>query len=383
MNFDLSEEQTLFVDAARDFARREFAPHAAEWDRDHVFPKEAIRRAGDLGFCALYTSEAHGGQGLSRLDASLILEALAEGCTSTTAFITIHNMALWMLSTFGTERACEEWAPRLVGGEKLASYCLTEPGSGSDAAAMKTRATAMSEGFALTGSKAFISGAGHTDALVVMARQDDGQIGCFLVPGDAKGISYGRREDKMGWNSQPTAQINFDAVSIPRHYRIGAPGEGFKIAMRGLDGGRINIATCSIGTAQAALDQAARWMRERKQFGKPLADFQALQFKFADMATDLVAARQMVRYAAFKLDQGDADASLYSAMAKRFATDAGFRICDEALQLHGGYGYMKEFPLERHVRDLRVHRILEGTNEIMRLIISRRLLMEGATEVIR
>ncbi len=383
MNFDLSEEQTLFVETARDFARREFAPHAAEWDRDHVFPKDVIRRAGELGFCSLYTAEAHGGQGLSRLDASLILEELAQGCTSTTAFVTIHNMALWMLSTFGTERACAEWAPRLVGGEKLASYCLTEPGSGSDAAAMKTRACATSEGFALTGTKAFISGAGHTDALVVMARQDDDQIGCFLVPGDAKGVSYGRREDKMGWNSQPTSQINFDAVSIPSHYRIGAPGEGFKIAMRGLDGGRINIATCSIGTAQAALDQAAHWMRERKQFGKRLADFQALQFKLADMATELVAARQMVRYAAFKLDQGDAEATLYAAMAKRFATDAGFRVCDEALQLHGGYGYMKEFPLERHVRDLRVHRILEGTNEIMRLIISRRLLMEGATEVIR
>ncbi len=383
MNFDLSEEQTLFVETARDFARREFAPHAAQWDRDHVFPKDVIRRAGELGFCSLYTADAHGGQGLSRLDASLILEELAQGCTSTTAFITIHNMALWMLSTFGTEHACQEWVPQLVGGEKLASYCLTEPGSGSDAAAMKTRACATGEGFALTGTKAFISGAGHTDALVVMARQDDDQIGCFLVPGDAEGVSYGRREDKMGWNSQPTSQINFDAVSIPSHYRIGAPGEGFKIAMRGLDGGRINIATCSIGTAQAALDQAARWMRERKQFGKPLADFQALQFKLADMATELVAARQMVRYAAFKLDQSDAEAGLYSAMAKRFATDAGFRVCDEALQLHGGYGYMKEFPLERHVRDLRVHRILEGTNEIMRLIISRRLLMEGATEVIR
>ena len=383
MNFDLSEEQLLFAETARDFSRREFAPHAAEWDRDHVFPKDIIRRAGELGFCSLYTAPAHGGQGLGRLDSSLILEQLAQGCTSTTAFITIHNMALWMLTSFGTEEACQEWAPSLVGGEKLASYCLTEPGSGSDAAAMKTRARQQPDGFVLDGTKAFISGAGHTDALVVMARQDDDQIGCFLVPGDASGVSYGRREDKMGWNSQPTSQINFDQVSIPSHYRIGAPGEGFKIAMRGLDGGRINIATCSIGTAQAALDAAARWMRERKQFGKALADFQALQFKLADMATDLVAARQMVRYAAFKLDQGDADATLYSAMAKRFATDASFNICDEALQLHGGYGYMKEFPLERHVRDLRVHRILEGTNEIMRLIISRRLLMEGATEVIR
>ena len=383
MNFDLSEEQTLFVEAARDFAQREFAPHAAAWDRDHVFPKDVIRRAGELGFCSLYTPTEHGGQGLSRLDASLILEELAQGCTSTTAFITIHNMALWMLSSFGTETASAAWVPSLIGGDKLVSYCLTEPGSGSDAAAMKSRAKSRPDGFALTGTKAFISGAGHTDALVVMARQDDDQIGCFLVPGDASGISYGRREDKMGWNSQPTSQINFDEVLIPAHYRIGAPGEGFKIAMRGLDGGRINIAICSIGTAQAALDAAARWMRDRKQFGKRLADFQALQFKLADMATELVAARHMVRYAAFKLDQGHADATLYSAMAKRFATDVGFQVCDEALQLHGGYGYMKEFPLERHVRDLRVHRILEGTNEIMRLIISRRLLMEGATEVIR
>lgn len=383
MNFDLSEEQTLFVESAREFARREFAPCAADWDRDHHFPKDVIRRAGDLGFCSLYTAEQHGGQGLSRLDSSLIIEALAHGCTSTTAFITIHNMALWMLTTFGTEEVCQEWAPRLVNGEKLISYCLTEPGSGSDAAAMKTKAEAQNGGFRLTGTKAFISGAGHTDALVVMARQDDGKIGSFLVPGDAAGVSYGRREDKMGWNSQPTSQVNFDQVFIPTNHLIGTPGEGFKIAMRGLDGGRINIATCSIGTAQAALERAAEWMHERKQFGKPLADFQALQFKLADMATDLVAARQMVRYAAYKLDNKDSEATIYCAMAKRFATDAGFKICDEALQLHGGYGYMKEFPLERHVRDLRVHRILEGTNEIMRLIISRRLLMQGATEIIR
>lgn len=383
MNFDLNEEQMLFAETARDFACREFAPHAAEWDRDHTFPKDVIRRAGELGFCSLYTPESHDGQGLGRLDSSIILEELAQGCTSTTAFITIHNMALWMLASFGTEKACREWVPSLIAGDKLVSYCLTEPGSGSDAGAMNTRAASDGGGFVLSGAKAFISGAGHTDALVVMARQDDDKIGCFLVPGDAQGISYGRREDKMGWNSQRTSQINFDQVSIPGHYRIGAPGEGFKIAMRGLDGGRINIATCSIGTAQAALDTAAAWMRERKQFGKRLADFQALQFKIADMATELVAARQMVRYAAFKLDQGDAEATVYSAMAKRFATDVGYRVCDEALQLHGGYGYMKEFPLERHVRDLRVHRILEGTNEIMRLIISRRLLMEGATEVIR
>lgn len=383
MDFELSEEQTLFVETARDFARRELEPHAAEWDRDQVFPKDIIHRAGELGFCSLYTAEEFGGQGLGRLDSSLVIEELAQGCTSTTAYITIHNMALWMLTTFGTSEAREEWCDSLVTGEKLLSYCLTEPGSGSDAGAMKTKAESVEGSFRITGTKAFISGAGHTHVLVVMARQEDGKIGCFLVPGDAQGISYGRKEDKMGWNSQPTAQINFDQVEIPAHYRIGEPGEGFKIAMRGLDGGRINIATCSIGTAQSALTRSADWMRERTQFGKPLADFQALQFKLADMATELVAARQMIRYAAFKLDNAHTDATLYCAMAKRFATDAGYKVCDEALQLHGGYGYIKEYPLERHVRDLRVHRILEGTNEIMRLIISRRLLMEGATEIIR
>ncbi len=383
MNFELSEEQILFVETAREFAARELAPRAAEWDREHIFPKDIIAQAGSLGFCSLYTDEAYGGQGLNRLDASLIIEALAYGCTSTTAFITIHNMVLWMLTSFGTSEACDEWAPRLAVGEQLASYCLTEPGSGSDAGAMKTYAEPHQGGFRISGSKAFISGAGHTDALVVMARQDDGKIGSFLVPGDAPGVSYGRREDKMGWNSQPTAQVHFDQAFVPAHYRIGAPGEGFRIAMRGLDGGRINIATCSIGTAQSALERTSDWMNERRQFGKPLADFQALQFKFADMATELVAARQLVRYAACTLDRKDPEATLYCAMAKRFATDVGFKVCDEALQIHGGYGYIQEYPLERHVRDLRVHRILEGTNEIMRLIISRRLLMQGATEIIR
>jgi alkylation response protein AidB-like acyl-CoA dehydrogenase len=391
VNFDLTEDQQAYRDAARQFAVGELAPHAARWDEEQHFPKDVIRRAGDLGFCALYTPVADGGLGLSRLDASLIIEELAAGCTSTTAYITIHNMALWMVATFGSEALKAQWCPSMVTGEKLASYCLTEPSAGSDAAALKTVAKRRGNEYLLTGTKAFISGAGSTDVLVVMARLEDGKgvhagaggVCSFLVPADAPGISYGRKEQKMGWNSQPTRQINFDGVAVPVANRLGAEGEGFKIAMRGLDGGRINIATCSIGTAQAALEQAARYMGERKQFGQAISQFQALQFKLADMATELVAARNMVRLAAWKLDSKDPDATTFCAMAKRFATDVGFEVCNAALQLHGGYGYIKEYPLERHVRDSRVHQILEGTNEIMRVIISRRILMEGATEVIR
>jgi alkylation response protein AidB-like acyl-CoA dehydrogenase len=391
MDFAISEEQAAYRDAARQFAQKELAPHAARWDVEQHFPKDVIRRAGELGFCALYTAVEDGGLGLPRLDSSLILEELARGCTSTTAFITIHNMALWMISSFAPAALKAEWCPQLVNGAKLASYCLTEPNAGSDAASLKTVAKKCSDGYALTGTKVFISGAGDTDVLVVMARLEDergvragaGGVCSFLVPADTPGISYGRKEQKMGWNSQPTRQINFDNAPIPAGNRLGAEGDGFKIAMRGLDGGRINIATCSLGTAQAALDQAQRYMNERKQFGQPLAQFQALQFKLADMATELVAARALVRLAAWKLDTRDPDATTYCAMAKRFATDVGFEVCNDALQLHGGYGYIKEFPLERHVRDSRVHQILEGTNEIMRVIIARRLLMEGATEVIQ
>ncbi len=391
MNFDLSEDQQAYRNAARQFAAGELAPHAARWDEEQHFPKDVIRRAGELGFCALYTPVADGGLGLSRLDASLIIEELAAGCTSTTAYITIHNMALWMIATFGSEALKAQWCPSMVCGEKLASYCLTEPGAGSDAASLKTVAKRVGNDYVLSGTKAFISGAGSTEVLVVMARLEDekgvhagpGGVCSFLVPGDAPGIAYGRKEQKMGWNSQPTRQINFDGVVVPLGNRLGAEGEGFKIAMRGLDGGRINIATCSIGTAQAALDQAARYMTERKQFGQAISQFQALQFKLADMATELVAARNMVRLAAWKLDTRDPDATTFCAMAKRFATDVGFEVCNAALQLHGGYGYIKEYPLERHVRDVRVHQILEGTNEIMRVIIARRVLMEGATEVVR
>jgi alkylation response protein AidB-like acyl-CoA dehydrogenase len=350
-----------------------------------------IRKAGELGFCALYTPVADGGLGLSRLDSSLVVEELARGCTSTTAFITIHNMALWMIATFGSAALKARWCPGLVTGEQLASYCLTEPGAGSDAASLATVARKVDGGYRLSGTKVFISGAGETDVLVVMARVEDamgvragaGGISSFVVPAEAPGVGYGRKEQKMGWNSQPTRQINFDGVEIGEDARLGAEGEGFRIAMKGLDGGRINIATCSIGTAQAALDRAAAYLGERHQFGQPIAQFQALQFRLADMATELVAARQMVRLAAWKLDRADPEATTYCAMAKRFATDVGFEVCNQALQLHGGYGYIREFPLERHVRDTRVHQILEGTNEIMRVIIARRLLLSGATEVIQ
>ena len=377
MDFELSEEQQAFADTAREFATHELAPHAAQWDREQTFPREAIRRAGDLGFCGLYAPERIGGLALPRLDATLVFEQMAAVDPSTTAFITIHNMATWMLGSWGKPSVCERWGEDLTSGRKLASYCLTEPGAGSDAGNLKTRAELQGGEYLINGGKAFISGAGATDVLVLMARTGGGGaagISAFAVPADAPGISYGKKEHKMGWNSQPTRTINFDNVRVPADHLLGEEGEGFRIAMKGLDGGRINIATCSVGAAQGALDAARGYLHERQQFGKPLASFQALQFKLADMATELVAARQMVRLAASKLDAGHRDASTYCAMAKRFATDAGFNVCNDALQLHGGYGYLGEFPLERLVRDTRVHQILEGTNEIMRLIVARKLL---------
>ena len=385
MDFELTEEQRAFAQTARDFALAELAPHAAHWDEEGIFPKEAIAKAGELGFCGLYAPEAAGGLALPRLDATLVFEEMAAVDPSTTAFITIHNMATWMLGTWATPALRDHWGPLLTTGEKLASYCLTEPGAGSDAASLKTRAELVGNEYVINGSKAFISGAGSTDVLVLMARTGDAASGAsgisaFAVPADTPGISYGKKEHKMGWNSQPTRTINFDNVRIPAANLLGKEGEGFRIAMKGLDGGRINIATCSVGAAQGALDAARRYLHERQQFGKPIASFQALQFKLADMATELVAARQMVRLAASKLDAGHADASTYCAMAKRFATDAGFDVCNDALQLHGGYGYLSEFPLERLVRDTRVHQILEGTNEIMRVIVARKLL-EGDSDI--
>ncbi|EGQ7960204.1 acyl-CoA dehydrogenase family protein [Vibrio parahaemolyticus] len=379
MDFELNEDQRAFADTAQQFSLERLAPMAAEWDEKQNFPKDVLREAGELGFLSLYTPEAHGGLGLSRLDASIVFEQLSMGCTSTTAFMTIHNMVSWMVASFATEDVRAKYCPKLVTGEWLGSYCLTEPNAGSDAASLTTTASKKGDTYVLNGGKAFISGAGETDVLVVMARTGEAGakgVSAFVVPAQADGISYGRKEPKMGWNSQPTRAVTFENVVIPASHLLGEEGQGFIFAMKGLDGGRINIATCSVGTAQQALNQATQYMQERKQFGKSLAQFQALQFKLADMATELVAARQLVRYAASKLDLGDPDATTYCAMAKRFATDVGFQICDQALQIYGGYGYIKEYPLERYFRDVRVHQILEGTNEIMRLIIARRLLSE-------
>ncbi len=383
MDFELSDEQRAFRAAARDFAEHALGPHAARWDVEAHFPREQIREAGELGFCGVYTPEALGGMGLSRLDAGIVFEELARVDPSTTAFITIHNMATWMVATWGQAAVAETWVPALASGEQLASYCLTEPGAGSDAAALRTRAERCGEDYVLQGSKAFISGAGATDLLVVMARTgEDGAngISAFAVPADTPGVVYGKKEHKMGWNSQPTRSISFEGARVPASHRLGAEGEGFRIAMKGLDGGRINIATCSVGAAQGALDLAQRYLRERQQFRRPLAEFQGLQFKLADMATELVAARQMVRLAASKLDRADPQATVFCAMAKRMATDIGFSVCNDALQLHGGYGYIREFPLERLLRDVRVHQILEGTNEIMRVIVARHVLQPTCTE---
>ncbi|WHP65309.1 acyl-CoA dehydrogenase family protein [Vibrio harveyi] len=382
MDFELNEDQRMFADTAQQFAAERLAPMAAEWDEKQIFPKDILREAGELGFLSLYTPEEQGGLGLSRLDASIIFEQLSMGCTSTTAFMTIHNMVTWMVASFGTDEVKDAFCPKLITGEFLGSYCLTEPNAGSDAASLTTSATKQGDNYILNGGKTFISGAGDTDVLVVMARTGDAGakgVSAFVVPANADGVSYGRKEPKMGWNSQPTRAVTFDSVSIPASHLLGEEGQGFVFAMKGLDGGRINIATCSVGTAQQALNQAAQYMQERKQFGKSLAQFQALQFKLADMATELVAARQLMRYAASKLDRGDPDATTYCAMAKRFATDVGFQVCDQALQLYGGYGYIKEYPMERYFRDVRVHQILEGTNEIMRLIIARRLLAEESS----
>ena len=379
MDFNFTDEQLAFRDTARQFADKELAPFAAEWDQHGTFPKDTIRRAGELGFCALYCDEDQGGMGLSRLDAALIFEQMAAGCTSTTAFITIHNMATWMLSRFGSEAVRQRWNGPLMSGEALASYCLTEPGAGSDAASLKTSAHRDGDHYVLNGAKAFISGAGDTDLLVLMARTGGpgaGGISCFAIPSDTPGVSYGRNEDKMGWKSQPTRAVILEDARVPVENRIGDEGQGFKIAMAGLDGGRINIASCSLGAASAALAQAQSYVQERRQFDQPVSEFQSVQFTLADMATHLVAAQQMVRLAAWKLDNGDADKGTFCAMAKRLATDLCFDVCNQALQLHGGYGYIKEYPLERYVRDSRVHQILEGTNEIMRVIIARRVLKD-------
>ena len=385
MDFELNEDQIAFADMARSFSQKELEPHAAMWDEEQIFPIDTLKKAGELGFCGLYASEDVGGLGLSRLDASIIFEELAMGCTSTTAYITIHNMSTWMIAEFGNSDTRMDWCPKLTAGEQFASYCLTEPNAGSDAASLKTTARRDGDDYVINGSKIFISGAGSTDVLVVMARTGEAGakgISAFVVDAKLPGISYGRKEQKMGWNSQPTRMITFDDVRVPASAILGAEGDGFKIAMKGLDGGRINIGACSIGTAQAALQRARDYMLDRSQFGKTLSNFQALQFKIADMTTQLVAARQMIRMAASRLDAGHPDRTIYCAMAKQFATDAGYNIADEALQIFGGNGYIKEYPMERYLRDNRVHRILEGTNEIMRLIIARRALMQDCAEIL-
>lgn len=377
MTTELDEAQQAYREAARDFAQAELAPHAARWDAEGIFPREAIAKAGELGFCGLYMDPEVGGSGLSRLHAAVVIEELAYVDPSTAAYISIHNMASAMLSSWGSAAVRAHWAADLAAGTRLASYCLTEPGAGSDAGSLKTSAVRDGDHYVLNGAKAFISGAGATDLLVVMARTGGPGakgVSAFAVPADAAGISYGRKEEKMGWNSQPTRGVAFENVRIPADHLLGEEGGGFKLAMKGLDGGRINIAACSLGAAQGALDAARRYMGERRQFGKALAEFQALQFKLADMVTQLVAARQMTHTAARKLDAGTSDANVWCAMAKRFATDAGFAVCNEALQIHGGYGYIREYPIERLLRDCRVHQILEGTNEIMRVIVARHLL---------
>ena len=380
MDFELSEEQRAFQDAARAFASEQMAPFAAEWDENNTFPADTLRRAAELGFAGIYCDAAHGGSALSRLDAAIIFEELAAGCTSTAAYISIHNMASWMIDRFGGDAQRARWVPGLASMELMASYCLTEPGAGSDAAALNTRAVRDGDDYVLNGTKAFISGATTSDVYVCMVRTGEegpGGISCLVVEAGAPGLSFGKREKKLGWHSQPTAMVIFEDCRVPVANRVGAEGEGFKIAMAGLDGGRVNIGACSIGGARACFEAARAHVLERHQFGHALADFQSVQFKLADMATSLEAARLMIHKAAARLDAGAPDATLLCAMAKRLATDSGFEVCNEALQLHGGYGYLRDYPIERVFRDLRVHQILEGTNEIMRVIIARRLLAES------
>lgn len=375
--FTLPEDQIAVRDMARDFAAEKIAPSALEWDEEKHFPVGVMREAAALGMGGVYVREDVGGSGLTRLDAALIFEALATGCPTTSAFISIHNMSSWMIDAYGTEEQRRAWLPRLCTMEFLASYALTEPGSGSDAAALRTTARRDGEDYVLNGSKQFISGAGAADLYVVMVRtggEGPSGISALLVPGGAPGLSFGANERKMGWNAQPTRQVVFEDCRIPVANRLGPEGIGFKIAMAGLDGGRLNIGACSLGGAQAALDRALAYMRERKAFGKRLDEFQALQFRVADMATELEAARALLYSAAAAYDREDPGTTRLCAMAKRFATDVGFEVANRALQLHGGYGYLSEYGVEKIVRDLRVHQILEGTNEIMRLIVARSLI---------
>ena len=380
MQFALTEDQTAVRDMARAFADEKIAPHALKWDEDKHLPLDVIREAAALGIGGIYIKDDVGGSGMSRFDAALIFEALATGCPAVSAFISIHNMASWMIDGFGSGEQRHKWLPKLCTMEMVASYCLTEPGAGSDAAALRTRAVRDGDHYVLNGQKQFISGGGASDLYVTMVRtgaEGAGGISTIVVDGKTPGVSFGANERKMGWNAQPTRAVIFENARVPVANRLGDEGIGFKIAMAGLDGGRLNIAACSLGGAQSALDKSLAYMKERKAFGKRLDEFQALQFKVADMATELEAARTFLWRAAASLDARTADASMLCAMAKRFGTDVGFDVANDALQLHGGYGYLAEYGIEKIVRDLRVHQILEGTNEIMRVIISRKLI-EGA-----
>lgn len=377
MAAELTEDQTMIVETARAFAQERLRPNAARWEEEGL-DRGVLQELAALGFAGIYVREEHGGSGLTRLDAALIFEELSRGCIATAAFLSIHNMCAWMIDSFGSEDQRVHWLPKLTAGEKIASYCLTEPGSGSDAGALRT--TAKPDGnsqYVINGSKAFISGAGFSDLYVLMCRTgEDGPKGVstVLVEDGAPGLSFGKNENKMGWRAQPTAIVNFEDCRVPADNRVGPEGEGFKYAMKGLDGGRLNIAACALGGAQDALDRALGYVKERKQFGKRVADFQNTQFVLADMETDLAASRALLHQAARKLDAKAPDATKFCAMAKRFVTDTAFKVADQALQLHGGYGYLADYEVERIVRDLRVHRILEGTNEIMRVIVSREML---------
>jgi alkylation response protein AidB-like acyl-CoA dehydrogenase len=376
MDFALNDDQRAIQDAARAFADAELAPNSAKWDEDRHFPVDVMRHAAEMGFCGIYTGEEHGGMALGRVEAAVIFEELSRGDVATAAFISIHNMATWMIDKFGSEDLRSRFVPSLVTMDKMASYCLTEPGSGSDAAALRTTAVRDGDHYILNGSKAFISGAGVSDVYVVMVRtgaEGAKGVSTIVVEAGTPGLSFGANEKKMGWNAQPTAVVSFDDCRVPVGNLVGHEGDGFKYAMAGLDGGRLNIAACSLGGARLALETAQEYVTTRKQFGQAIGQFQALQFRLADMATDLEAARLMVLRGAWAIDNDHPEKTKWCAMAKRLATDACFQIADEALQLHGGYGYLKDYPLERIVRDLRVHRILEGTNEIMRVIIAREL----------
>jgi alkylation response protein AidB-like acyl-CoA dehydrogenase len=377
--FDLTDEQRQIQEMAQQFTADAITPNAGEWDEKHVFPRETIRQAAELGFGSIYVSEESGGIGLGRLEAALIMEAMAYGCPSTSAFISIHNMASWMIDRFGSAAVKQKYLPKMVTMEQMGSYCLTEPGSGSDAAALKTKAVKDGDSYVVSGSKAFISGGGENEVYVTMARtgqEGPKGISCLVIEKDMPGVSFGAQEKKLGWHSQPTAQVNFDEVRVPAENLVGGEGEGFRIAMMGLDGGRLNIGACSLGGAQRCLDEAIRYTKERKQFGQPVADFQATQFTLADMETELQAARTLLYQAAVKVTENAPDKTRFAAMAKRLATDTGSSVVDRALQLHGGYGYLQDYPIERFWRDLRVHSILEGTNQIMRVIVARDMLRQ-------